>query len=474
MEEKRGPWGEGAAAPVLDSGGCGGRGEKMGVDEVLRLHAGEFGRWQLKHFVLTSTAWALEAFHTMVMIFADREPAWCCIAGAGGASCRAASAGGAAAAGLCGLPAGSWEWWGLVCGAKYKVGLAQSSFFAGCMVGAGVATSRTPSWEEGALTVVCALNAAFGLLTALSPSFWVYAVLRVLTGFSTGGVGLCAFVLATEPVGPSKRGVAGMSTFYFFAGGSPPSLGPFLFRSWRVLYVVTSLPSVVSSSRCSPSSRSPRGVPHPAEDHGGDGRPAGTIAQSNGNGDLVGGIALTVDGDSTAEEETPIRLVLRRLDHPPLRGDILRAQPQRRQPRTSLYLSVFLNAVAEMPAFLLTAAILDRFGRRPLAVATMWLSGAFCLAGAAVGGGTTGAWEMLRLACGTRRWAAPRRRRIWAILAPLVVVLGEKVPFAVFGACGVAGGLVALYFAGDDETSPYTTPWGHGGGREQRQGRIKV
>ncbi|MCI18044.1 organic cation/carnitine transporter 4-like, partial [Trifolium medium] len=71
--------------------------------------------------------------------------------------------------------------------------------------------------RKGSLTVVCAINAIFGCLTAFSPNYWTYVLLRVLTGFSTGGVGLCAFVLATEPIGPSKRGMAGMSTFYFFS-----------------------------------------------------------------------------------------------------------------------------------------------------------------------------------------------------------------------------------------------------------------
>ena len=123
--------------------GGSGKEEKMGIDEALRLHAGEFGRWQMKQFLLTSMALALEAFHTMVMIFADRQPEWTCAAGAGGAACRV-SVGGAAS--FCGLPTHSWEWvggpvastvsqWVLICGARYKVGLAQSAFFAGCMVG---------------------------------------------------------------------------------------------------------------------------------------------------------------------------------------------------------------------------------------------------------------------------------------------------------------------------------------------------
>lgn len=111
--------------------------EKICIDDMLKRHCGEFGPWQWKHFVLTNLAWALEAFHTMVMIFADREPAW---------RCTALSGCDATASSVCGFDPGSWEWaggsgsstvaeWGLVCGEKYKVGLVQAVFFGGCMIG---------------------------------------------------------------------------------------------------------------------------------------------------------------------------------------------------------------------------------------------------------------------------------------------------------------------------------------------------
>lgn len=113
------------------------RTQKVCIDDMLQQYCGEFGRWQLRHFVLTSLAWALEAFHTMVMIFADREPDWRCV---GGTGCDPA------VKTVCGLEPGSWEWtdgpgsstvaqWGLVCGEKYKVGLVQALFFGGCMIG---------------------------------------------------------------------------------------------------------------------------------------------------------------------------------------------------------------------------------------------------------------------------------------------------------------------------------------------------
>lgn len=111
--------------------------EKLCSDEMLQRYCGEFGRWQLKHFILTSLAWALEAFHTMVIIFADREPEWRCLDGPAGLRCDPA------AKSVCRLEPGSWKWvgdstvaeWDLFCGDKFKVGLVQAVFFGGCMIG---------------------------------------------------------------------------------------------------------------------------------------------------------------------------------------------------------------------------------------------------------------------------------------------------------------------------------------------------
>lgn len=110
--------------------------EKLYIDQMLQQYCGEFGSYQLRHFLLTSLAWALEAFHTMVMIFADREPDWRC----NGTGCSPT------ATSVCGLDDGAWQWsggtgsstvseWGLICGEKYKVGLVQALFFGGCMIG---------------------------------------------------------------------------------------------------------------------------------------------------------------------------------------------------------------------------------------------------------------------------------------------------------------------------------------------------
>ncbi|KAI3739363.1 hypothetical protein L2E82_29766 [Cichorium intybus] len=54
----------------------------------------------------------------------------------------------------------------------------------------------------------------FGELTSISSNYWIDVFRRLLTCFSTGDVGICSFVLATELVNPTKRGIVEMSTFY--------------------------------------------------------------------------------------------------------------------------------------------------------------------------------------------------------------------------------------------------------------------
>ncbi|XP_058779938.1 organic cation/carnitine transporter 4-like [Vicia villosa] len=485
--------------------------EKICIDDMLQKYCGEFGKWQLKHFVLTSLAWALEAFHTMVMIFADREPDWKCVSG------TECSSGGS----VCGVSPESWEWiggkaastvseWSLVCGDKFKVGLVQAVFFAGCMIGAGVFGHLSDSslGRKGSLTVVCALNAIFGCLTAFSPNYWIYVLLRLLTGFSTGGVGLCAFVLATEPIGPSKRGTAGMSTFYFFSGGIAILSGiAYAFQTWRTLYIVSSIPSLLYIILVLPFiTESPRwylvrGRINEATNL------MSTIASYNGK-HLPDEVVLALDEEVSESKKSSNDLEYSSdhnlISYKEMKNkdaqvgsivDVIRNRTTRirlilaialnflasvvyyglslnvANLETNLYINVILNSVAEMPAFTITAVLLDRFGRKPLTIGTMWFSGFFCLLGSLMS--NIGVWKIIKMVCGVlgifgmagtynllfiytaelfptvvRNAAlgtATQAAQMGAILAPLVVVLGSWLPFGVFAACGILGGMFAFY-----------------------------
>ena len=341
--------------------------------------------------------------------------------------------------------------------------------------------------RKGTLHVVCFLNAIFGLLTALSPNYWVYMALRLLTGFSAGSVCLCAFVLATEPIGPSYRGVTGMSTCYFFSGGIAALAGiaAMCQSSWRLLYVVTSMPSLVFALAVMPFvSESPRWylVRRRTDDAM---RILRNIASSNGRS-IPDGVTLKLDDedDLNKKVEESSSTIL----------DVFRSRATRGRLvlsviisflcsavyfglslnvvnlKLNLYISVVANCLAEMPGFLLTTVLLQRFGRKPLAIGSMILSGIFCTSASLIAG--VGALRVVRMACGmvgifgmaatysllvvytaelfptAVRTAAmgctAQASQMGAILAPLVVVLGEQVPFAVFGVFGIIGGLLVI------------------------------
>lgn len=342
--------------------------------------------------------------------------------------------------------------------------------------------------------MVCILNTIFGTLTALSPTYWSYVLLRLLTGCSTGGVGLCAFVLATEPIGPTMRGAAGMCTFYFFSAGIALLSGiAYAFPTWRKLYIASSIPSLLFLLFALPFlSESPRwylvrGRIKEAM------KIMSSIAATNGNHFPHGGVILSLDQQqqqpsqsSNSEDKEAVTGSL---------VDVIRSRVTRTRLflavvinflccvvyyglslnvvnlETNLYFNVILNAVAEMPAFMITAMLLDRLGRKTLTIATLWFSGMFCLAGGLVG--NVGVWKGVRMVCGilgifgmagtynllfiytaelfptvVRNAAlgcATQASQMGAILAPVIVVLGGSWPFAVFAVCGMAAGVFAFY-----------------------------
>ncbi|XP_076899225.1 organic cation/carnitine transporter 4-like [Bidens hawaiensis] len=468
--------------------------EMLTVDQMLTKYCGEFGFWQVKHFFLTCMAWALEAFPTMVMIFADRELDWTCNPGSGCVWDTDKS--------VCGLEPGSWRWvdgsegwskvaeWGLVCGEKYKVGLVQALFFAGCMIGGGIFGHFSDSklGRKGSLTIVCIMNVIFGLMTSLSPNYWTYVLLRLLTGFSTGGVGVCAFVLATEPIGPTKRGIAGMSLGIALLSGMA-----YIVRSWRLLYIASSIPSIIFLVFMLPFiSESPRwylirGQTDQAM------KIMHEIAKSNGK-HLPENVHIVLDNETESwghkgieagMDENVKGSVMDVIKSPLLRKRLLLLMGinytaavvyyglnlNATNLKTNLYLSVLLNSIAEMPAYLLTAILIDRFGSKPLGIGTQWFSGIFCIMGSLMGSQEN--WKVMRMVCGilgifgvagtynllfvyamelfptvVRNAAlgcAKQVGQLGNILVPFVVAKNGDLSFMVFGACGIVVGFLMFY-----------------------------
>ncbi|CAN9499522.1 unnamed protein product [Ophioblennius macclurei] len=127
--------------------------------------------------------------------------------------------------------------WLLVEQEAYKVRLAGSLFFAGLLLGnllfgpLSDRIGRRPVYLSGLF-----LEVLFGYVTALAPSYEVFAVSRLLVGVMNGGIGLVCFVLAQEYVGKPYWAVTGTLSSMTFAVGIAlfGALG-YLIRPWRSL-----------------------------------------------------------------------------------------------------------------------------------------------------------------------------------------------------------------------------------------------
>ncbi|OAE21923.1 hypothetical protein AXG93_242s1040 [Marchantia polymorpha subsp. ruderalis] len=430
--------------------------EYLFVDDILERYVGEFGRAQFWHFVMVSLAWTLEGLITMATIFADRVPEWQCVPQISSNVTQLCTP----AAKLCDLDPSLWEWaagsgastvaeWNLVCGNEYKVGLAGALFFAGGLLGDGLYGNLSDSMlgRKGALALACMMTSIMALLTSVAPNYWVYIVLRFLTGINASGIGLCCFVLGTELVGPKRRDSVGMSAFYFFSLGIMilPVFGFLSASSWRTLYFSIAIPGLVYCTLVLPfMSESPRWFL--VKGRVGDAmKILRAFAEKNGNS-IPPTAYLTADKndsqaeDDLAEEEdraaeaeyfasnkeySKTDPLLGYQDDPSIAIGIYDCKPQRmlsseyvgtifdvfRYGETrcrmllmvciwffigvayfgislnvvnldfNVYLGVFLNGLIEIPAFALTALMLNKLGKRFMLIFALCISGVCCLLG---------------------------------------------------------------------------------------------
>lgn len=335
--------------------------------------------------------------------------------------------------------------------------------------------SDSRAGRKGALYLACACTGLTGLITASATKYWVYVGYRWLTGVSCAGIGLSSFVLATEPVGPSKRGQVGMSAFYFFSLGimSLPALAIFS-TSWRHLYIITSIPALIYCALILPTVyESPRwfvvqGRVKEAMDV--------LHAFARRNGSLIpDGVDLELETDenekvesdpeSGSESGTVVKAASGSL------WMVLKSPTTR--PRmlimvviwfltavvyyginlnvvnlgTNLYVGVFLNAVIEWPAFAITALLLDRIGRRSMLASAMLLSGLCCLAGSFLFVETDEGIHGSHSRLTGQHWAAVKMQPFVGVGAGEGVLKELRILCSVVGIFGMAGtyNLVYIY-----------------------------
>lgn len=190
-------------------------GNNMDFDSALKV-VGEFGRYQRKRFILISLSAVPMFFQMLLLVFVAATPKWMCPEGdkRNLKHCKSLESCCASDGSICNGAQFTANFtsiateWNLLCGQTYKNELAQSLFMAGTLVGApligGLADKhgRKPLW-----VISYFVNGSLAVLSGLSPSYHFFVALRFLVGIFAGGGGLIIFVLATESIGPSYRGM---------------------------------------------------------------------------------------------------------------------------------------------------------------------------------------------------------------------------------------------------------------------------
>lgn len=230
-------------------------GEKQlsSLDDMIEQWVGTFGWAQLLQAFLVSFAWFFDAQQTFISIFTDTEPTWHCTQ-LTGEPCNSVS-------NICNLPQDSWAWdepqsssiiseWTLECSGSILTGLPASSFFLGCLLSGLVLATLADTWlgRKNMLFLSCLTMSISSILTAFSPNIYIYSLLRFASGFGRGAIGACALVLSSELVGKRWRGQVGIIGFFCFGLGfiSLPAIAYINRRStWRNIYLFTSIPAII-------------------------------------------------------------------------------------------------------------------------------------------------------------------------------------------------------------------------------------
>jgi len=133
--------------------------------------------------------------------------------------------------------------WGLVCDDNWRSKATMSGFMSGVMIGAlilGKLSDRIGRKSTMTLTTIGIV--LFNAVSAFATSYGLYVMAKFCVGFFCAGNILSMFVLGNELVGPSKRGIVGVTMQAFFSLGIMGfAYIAYLVQHWRQLTLLISL-----------------------------------------------------------------------------------------------------------------------------------------------------------------------------------------------------------------------------------------
>ncbi|KAG9141179.1 hypothetical protein Leryth_001674 [Lithospermum erythrorhizon] len=219
------------------------------VDNIIEFYMGALRSPQIMQVILISFSCFFEAQQTFISIFTDAKPTWHCLE----SPCNQES-------NICELKTSAWSYdnahasiiseWSLQCVKNsIVIGLPASCFFMGCILGGLILFLVGDSFgRKFVLSLSCFMMSVASICCAFAGNVWTYSASRFISGFGRAAIGTCSLVLATESVGKKWQGQVGTVSFLMSTlGFLSLSIIAYFNRnySWRVLYVVTSLPGIV-------------------------------------------------------------------------------------------------------------------------------------------------------------------------------------------------------------------------------------
>ncbi|CAA7062091.1 unnamed protein product [Microthlaspi erraticum] len=227
----------------------------LNFDKIFEQSLSDFGFSQFLQIILIGLAFAFDSQQTFITVFTDAYPTWHCL---DHTICNPATTD------ICEIPRSAWAWDGgskgisvisefnLECSSSFLRGLPSSSFYVGSIVG-GVVMAMIPDGFLGRKQLLFFSTFAMsltGITISFSSNVWIYAILKFAIGFARSQTGTFALNLVCEQVSTRLRPRATMIPFTLFVLGflSLPGIA-YLVRhdSWRVLYLCTAVPAVIHS-----------------------------------------------------------------------------------------------------------------------------------------------------------------------------------------------------------------------------------
>ncbi|XP_030643336.1 solute carrier family 22 member 7b.1 [Chanos chanos] len=139
--------------------------------------------------------------------------------------------------------------WDLVCHQKGMNKASATIFFIGVMIGATTFGSLSDRYGRKRMLMVSYLMAiCFGVASALSHSFTMFAVMRFFTGFGITGISIISIVLCVEWVDIKHRTFVGVivSLDWSISTMVLPGIAYFI-RDWRYLTITVTSPLVLAA-----------------------------------------------------------------------------------------------------------------------------------------------------------------------------------------------------------------------------------